>query len=549
MPSQPYIQLQHVSFFIESALDINQWSYSFSPLKYGIVGDNGSGKSTLLKLICGELSAHDGVILNNGTIAYCPQQYNPPAQTRIADTLQVSDKLNALSNISQGSTNPLDYECIASDWDITERIASIFSVLDISDLSLSQHFNHLSGGQKTKILLARVMLSRADFIVLDEPTNNLDQATRQQLIGWIAQQDCGFLIVSHDRELLNTMSCIVELSRLGLNSYGGNYNHYKERKDIEEASYEHAIHAQKEILKKSKQRAQTRRETHEQGEALGRRGKIAQIKARGSYDKIAFKTQQGRSEKTNKRIRIQAERKISGINETLNDAMGRVEHKHDIHADLSATTVPLKKSVLTIDSLCFAYKESEPLINTMNISIIGPERIALQGKNGAGKTTLIKLILNELQPKSGSLHVGVDKIGYLNQEVSFLNPEHTLIEAFEYHNPDINTRHAYFALASMNFRGRDGLKKVAHLSGGEKIRAGLSIQLLSSHPPQLIILDEPTNHLDLRSISAIESMIKAYKGAVIAISHDLHFLKNIHIERYIAIERLTMSRNQRCDTS
>jgi ATPase subunit of ABC transporter with duplicated ATPase domains len=230
-----------------------------------------------------------------------------------------------------------------------------------------------------------------------------------------------------------------------------------------------------------------------------------------------------------------AELRIQQINEKLQAAKSQIEIKEAIHADLSATKVPLSKNVLLINDLTFAYPNQPPLFSDFNLSITGPERIAILGKNGCGKSTLIQLINGQIQAQKGTILCGITFIRTLNQTCHFLIPEISLVENFQFFNPTATEQDAYAALASFQFRNSAALKKVSGLSGGERIRAGLAISLLSKTPPQLIILDEPTNHLDLRSIQAIESALSEYQGAMIVISHDEAFLKNINISRSIAL--------------
>lgn len=175
------------------------------------------------------------------------------------------------------------------------------------------------------------------------------------------------------------------------------------------------------------------------------------------------------------------------------------------------------------------------LIDKFDLTIQGPERVALLGANGSGKTTLIKLILGELQPLNGNINVGVQQVNYLDQDTYQLYPDRTVLENFMLFNPEINDSNTRLYLAQFLFKNKDVLKAVRLLSGGEKLRALLACILMSKQPPQLLILDEPTNHMDLASIAAIESCLLNYKGALIVISHDEYFLKHIGITKYINI--------------
>ncbi|MCH9757403.1 MAG: ATP-binding cassette domain-containing protein [Gammaproteobacteria bacterium] len=173
-------------------------------------------------------------------------------------------------------------------------------------------------------------------------------------------------------------------------------------------------------------------------------------------------------------------------------------------------------------------------MNNFNLHLSGPERVAITGPNGCGKSTLIQLIRGLLLPSAGEIMIGVKTVAYLDQTMSFLDPSLSVLDNFLMLNPDAQHFDAYSALGPFKFRNKEAKKYVGQLSGGERMRAGLAISLMSSTPPQLIILDEPTNHLDLDAIGAIEEALVQYQGAILVISHDEAFLENIKIDRSIS---------------
>jgi len=535
--SNPNISIHNLSFHIsDTAVRFDSINLSFSQRKIGVIGDNGIGKTSLFKLITGELAPTSGTIHCNASICYCPQIIKTN-YANIATALGVKPILDALQRIKSGSTNEDDYAMLNEQWDIEEKVKKTLDYFYFKTDSLCDDFNTLSGGEKTKLQLARAYLSQADFILLDEPTNNLDQATRLRLQQFINSSKKHFIVISHDRDLLNQMNEIVELSTLGINHYGGNYNYYFSEKQKSIQAAVQLLNARKEETKKAKQLAQIRRERHEQAAAKGRKAKIAEIRAKGSYDKLGFKSAQGRSEATNKRIKEQAKRKINGTEEQLSLAKTRLEFKTSIDVSLDATQVPKGKTVLNIENLTFYYDTKKPLFRNFNLHLQGPERVALTGKNGCGKTTLIKLIRQQLPPIAGRINLGVKHICYLDQQISFLDKEKSLLDNFIEKNPKATLEDAHLALAQFNFRNQSALKQVKHLSGGERIRAGLAISMMSDTAPQLIILDEPSNHLDIRSIEQIEMSLANYQGALIVISHDQSFLSRLSVNRYIQLEK------------
>ena len=533
MTHAPRLLINRLSYAIPNTpVQFDDVTLSFTNKRYGIIGDNGSGKTTLLKLIAGLIKPHQGTIVCDGTMAYCPQYLESiTPEISILELLDIQEKWDALHRVQLGEIRDHDFELIGDDWGLESEVATLFQHLNLSPLLLQSPFSTLSGGQKTKVLLAKAMLSKADFILLDEPTNNLDSASRKILREWIKNSEHGFIIVSHDRELLGSMDEMIELTAKGIHRYGGNYAMYDQQKSLIQTGLQHQVEQAKRQVKQFESSIQTTSARHAERQKKGRDDR----KSGRQGDKLLAGSMKNSSENTQSRNRSLAELRIQQINDKLQAAKSQIEIKEAIHADLSATKVPLSKNVLLIHDLLFAYTNQPPLFSEFNLSITGPERIAILGKNGSGKSTLIQLINGQIQPQKGTIQCGVTLIRTLDQTCHFLIPEISLVENFQFFNPTATQQDAYAALASFQFRNSAALKKVSDLSGGERIRAGLAISLLSKTPPQLIILDEPTNHLDLRSIQAIESALSEYQGAMIVISHDEAFLKNINLSRSIAL--------------
>ncbi|ABS78299.1 hypothetical protein CbuD7D7780_04395 [Coxiella burnetii] len=533
MHRKPQILINHLSYTIpDSLVRFEGLTLSLEQRRYGIIGDNGVGKTTLLKLIAQIIKPKQGSVQTNSLVVSCPQNYEPTkANETVAETLGIADKLEALARINQGDFHDRNYEIVGGDWDIEARAQKILMDLKLLNTGFTRHFSTLSGGQKTKCLLAKMMLVHAEFILFDEPTNNLDQNSRDQFYQWVRKSKQGLLIVSHDRMLLDQTDEIIEITTKGVHRYGGNYTFYHEQKTIQQEALTRQLFDAKCKIKNAEKSVQKTKEKHDQ---RSKKGKT--LRKKGKIDKLTANSMKGRSEKTQSRNSTAATQMIQQAEERLTAAKSRIEIKEPIHADLSATKIPNGKTVIEIKAMHFSYPAQPCLFENFNLSIIGPERIALLGNNGSGKTTLIKLILGELKPKKGHISCGITSVCYLDQQVNFLDKSLSLIDNFQKLNPKINQRDPYFALASFNFRNKETEKLARNLSGGERIRAGLAISLLSKTPPQLIILDEPTNHLDIRSIEAIENALNAYEGALIAISHDQCFLENIGIRRNIKID-------------
>lgn len=505
----------------------NNLVYTFAAEKIGLIGKNGIGKSTLLKLITGEFAPNSGSVNIIGKVAYCPQNYSIYAEQTIAEILAIQPKLEALDRIIQGSSNIIDFEILDEDWNIRERVNEQLSKFELR-LDLMRKIDSLSGGEITRLMLAKQFISNPDFIILDEPTNNLDLKSRNLLYKAVAEWSGGLLIVSHDRQLLNLMDKIVAITALGIKTYGGNFNAYVEQKTLEQDAVARQLEDAKKQINKISASVQKTLEQHAKRQAMGNK-----LRKKGGQPKILLNAMANRSSKTQSAMAIQKEHLITDAQKKLVAAKERVEINPEIKISIPKTFVPENKLVLQIKNLTFGHEKQEPIINDFDLTIQGAERIAITGDNGSGKTTLLKLIIGELKPKSGNIIWGINQVRYLDQRVNLLDPNTSVLDNFRNFNPDVTENNARTFLAQFLFRNVTALKLVKDLSGGEKLRALLACILMAKDPPQLLILDEPTNHLDFESIASIESALKNYQGAILVVSHDEQFINNIGITRIV----------------
>ncbi len=535
MIANPRIILHQINYSINNQAIISGFDFSFSTGKYGVVGRNGIGKSTLLRLIAGEISPSSGSIQVKGKIAYFSQEALDSPMASVADVLGISQKLQALDRIAQGGLNEQDFALVGDDWLLAETVQRQLRAFNLDGITFDRVFNSLSGGERSRLMLIKALLADADMLILDEPTNNLDHHSRQALYQTMTAWKSGLIVVSHDRELLNLMEHIIEMSSLGIHSYGGNYTDYIEQKRLEQEAAEQTLQAAVQIQQQGKQLTQKRRETHEQARAKGRLARKTEIIKTGRIkSRIELGSAKGRSEKTQRKINLQTERKLSQISSRVEAARSKIEQNREIMIDLPHTQIPKGKMMVEIKNMSFHYPSPEKnLIENFSFTLQGPERIAICGDNGSGKTTFVKLILNQLSPSAGSILLGTDRISYLDQTVKTIDPQLSVLENFILLNPDIRELDARYHLANFLFRNDAALKLGSHLSSGERLRAALACLLMSPTPPQLLILDEPTNHLDLMTIATIESALRKYQGALMVITHDMTFLNNINIQKII----------------
>ncbi|MEW6090501.1 MAG: ABC-F family ATP-binding cassette domain-containing protein [Pseudomonadota bacterium] len=498
----------------------------FGQVRTGLVGRNGTGKTTLLKLISGEYVPVRGTIHVDARLSILRQRVQPASDETIATLFGADAALDLLRRAGTGRAAP--GELSEADWTLEARIAECLAGLGL-EASPETPLAALSGGQRTRAMLAALTFTEPDFLLLDEPTNNLDAEGREAVKHLLARWKRGAIIVSHDRALLEEMDEIVELTSLGAARYGGNWSHYRRQKALELQAAEHDLaNAQRKL----KEIARISQETREKQAQRDKRGRAK--KAKGDLPRIILGARKNNAEATSgKNVRLAEHRQIQA-KEDASAARARIEVLQPFTITLAPAGLHAGRLVLEAKSLHGGHDKEAPIIRNLSMTIEGPERIAITGANGSGKTTLLKLLTGELEPFSGSVRLHVPH-AMLDQQVSLIDRELTVADNFLRLNPDMDERSCRAALARFRFRAEAALQSAGTLSGGEMLRAGLACVLGGLRPPPLLLLDEPTNHLDMESTEILEEGIAAYDGALIAISHDETFLDAIRIGRRIDI--------------
>jgi ATPase subunit of ABC transporter with duplicated ATPase domains len=502
-------------------------TFAFGAERTGLVGRNGVGKTTLIRLILGELAPASGSVTVRGRVGVLRQALAPPPGARVADVLGVTEALARLALIAAGEGRETDFA--QADWMLEARLAEALARVGLAGLDPDRPAAALSGGEATRVALAGLIAAEPDLILLDEPTNNLDASARdlvaQVLAGWRG----GAIVISHDRGLLRQMDRMVELSSLGAKVHGGNYDLYAARKAEEESAAARDLAGAERAVARVEREAQATREKKARRDAAGRR-----FAAAGGTPRIVLGAMAERAENSGGRANLLAERQRGEAAAELADAEARVERLRRLDFDLPPSGLAAGKSVLACEDVSFAYPGGASLLRGLSFRMAGPERGAVTGPNGSGKSSLIRLVTGELEPISGRVARGV-AAALLDQKTALLAEDETLLEAFRRLNPGANDNAAYAALARFLFRNTAAQKRVAELSGGERLRAALACVLMSARPPQLLILDEPSNHLDLDSIAAVEAALRGYDGALLVVSHDRDFLDAVRIDREVRL--------------
>ncbi|MPR32022.1 ATP-binding cassette domain-containing protein [Cytophagaceae bacterium SJW1-29] len=499
--------------------------------KVALIGHNGAGKSTLLKIIAGELQPSYGQVLCDTKPYYIPQIFGQFNHLTVAQALQVENKLDALKKILTGDVSEENLNLLDDDWTIEERCAESMNYWQLTDLDLSQKMGTLSGGQKTKVVLAGISIHQPPLVLLDEPSNHLDSESRQLLYRFIQSTPSTLVVVSHDRKLLNSLDTICEMSKGGITRYGGNYDFYAEQKRIETNALNQDIQSREKALRKAKEKE---RETLQRQQKLDARGKKKQKKA--GVARIMINTLRNNAENSTSKLKEVHAEKIGGLSNELRELRNELSDldKMKFGFDNSA----LHRGKILFDTAKLNYKYGDDFLwqEDLTLQITSGERIALKGSNGSGKTTLIKLILGTLDPQIGTVYRAAGNSVYIDQDYSLIDNNLTVYEQAQRFNVSALQEHEIkIRLNRFLFAKEYWDKPNSTLSGGEKMRLMLCCLTINTQSPDLIVLDEPTNNLDIQNVEILTAAINEYQGTLIVVSHDEYFLEQINSQKEIRL--------------
>lgn len=490
------VTLCDVSFELPNGrLLFEDLSLSLKPGLTALVGPNGVGKSTLARILSGDLEPTQGTVRRNADITFFPQREEPQSVT------------------------------------VDEYLGAVWSAWGES---LLQEINHqmlctsLSGGQWMRVRLARTLDDQ--FLILDEPTNDLDRNGREAVTQFLQYRGGGSLFISHDRECLALSEDVLELSNRGLSQFGGGWLTYMRSKETERKRLN-------QTLEKAKQeRSEALADQYKQRvrqEKRNRQG--AAVAARGGQAKILLGRQKRRAQVSSGKQSAAALDRIHQTINTVHQALKDLKVDPVMYADLIGHEVASQKLVLETQDFNIRFEDwvfSEDL--TLNWR--GNIRLALKGENGTGKSTLIQALLGVEYETRGEIRRGKLKTLYVDQRCALLDESKTLLENMR-ESSALTETELRNGLARFLFVDQTVFQKVEDLSGGERLRATLARGFLASDQPELLILDEPTNNLDLANIEFLENIVRQYRGALIIISHDETFLKNCGLNLELTLLR------------
>ena len=471
--------------------------------RIALVGPNGAGKSTLLKCILGIEELDEGQVVMSpvASIGYLQQDVNlgdaslaEEIETAWEDVHALENKLQELTTYletheaSESDLQRLDYLQNRLEWlggyDYEQKTKRIVYGLGFTDKDLYKPANAFSGGQKTRINLAKALVRSPDFLFLDEPTNHLDMEMLEWLEGYLSSYRGGILIVSHDRYFMDRIvTGVVELDHHKATTYRGNYSRYVAQREERLKADTIAYEKQQEYIKKTEEYIDKYR--------AGIKSKMAR----------------GRQSQLNRLERLEAP-----------------ETSHSLDFKFPPAAMSADK-VLVLDHVSIGYKTDDPIIDDVSVVVRRGESVALIGPNGAGKSTMVKAIVGELFPTEGHIDIGNRvQVGYFSQEHEELHDRWQVVDEI-INNYNFTEEKARNVLGSFLFKGDDVFKLVGDLSGGE--RARLALLKLFLQGDNFLILDEPTNHLDVPTREIVERALQQFGGTCFIISHDRYFLDQV----------------------
>ena len=581
----PHITLDHISYAHPGEPPLfTDLSAVFSAPLTGLIGDNGTGKTTLFRLILSEIKPSHGTISAPPRIAYLPQDLGLSEHQHLADSFGITKILRALDALESGDYSPDLYDTIGDAWDIEERTLATLAEYGFSpalatdaadphairDL-LMRSLSTFSGGQTVTAALAALLHSNPEFILLDEPTNNLDSAAKKRLFAALETLAYPALIISHDRDLLAHMNAIAELhadreGRAHLRIYEGNYDTYRAARKAEESAAHRRVSEAKNEVRKAK------KEWIRAHEIIS--GNTSHVWKDDQPDTIRALAKDASRQAANK-LRGTRSSDLSKAQSIYEETQENLRVQECIYLELAQDALPAGRKVLELQRVgkdsCVSAQQSAEFKNahTQNtvshetqpykvdysfrgqdfpeaFILTGPEHLRITGANGSGKTVLLNAIAHANDPGYRSpvppayrVLYRLGNAAYLPQRIT-LDPERTLLETVQRANTEASEQHLRDQLARLLFRRESVHQHIGNLSGGERFRAALATVLLTDPVPQLLLLDEPTNNLDISSVDWLVQALDAYTGALIIVSHDEDFCERIRIDRTLSLSVKTL---------
>ncbi|TKK27349.1 ABC transporter ATP-binding protein [Pseudomonas sp. CFBP13528] len=523
------ISLQHLCFqFANGDTVLEDLTLSIDQTPTGIVGRNGRGKSILAQLMAGILQPSSGTLKAPAHVVYVPQTVVVRPGATVADLTGTAQCLAALERMIQGVGLAGDLELIDERWDLAERLRTALDTAGLPSLSAASQVDRLSGGQLARVALIGAWLAAPQLLILDEPSNHLDSCGRAWLLQQLAAWRGGLVVVSHDRQLLNTMGRIIELSPLGVQAYGGNYVAYLEQRDAQQQAATAAWEYAREQRSRERQRLQKAHDSLQRHAAHSRKqAETANVdrftRARWKSTATQIVSARGSAHRDHK----------DALDAQVRQAYERVVDETPTLLTLPGSALANGRQVVSLQQAQLPWLDPRAPSTYLSLDLTGPVRVAVRGPNGCGKSSLLKLLAGQWHAVSGTCAVSVP-CAYIDQHLTQLDDQRSIVDQLNLLDTPLVEGELRTRLALLQLDALRVTRPAGQLSGGERLKAAMAIALWRATPAQLLLLDEPTNHLDLETVMAFEQALKGFTGALVAVSHDEAFLQAIQPSHYLS---------------
>ncbi len=494
---------------------------------HALTGRNGVGKSVLGALLAKAKAPSAGQVWHHGQVGYLPQHTQATNQT-VAEAFGVAEVLAAQARLSAGQASEADWDLMAAAgseaWLLTDVLEQVLQAQGLRPGMLMQPLQGLSGGEQTKVQLLALQHRGVDVMILDEPSNHLDQAGVEWLCAWLQQCGLGVLLISHDERLLAIAEVIDELDELGLHRSEGGWAAHQQSMKQRQVGAEALLAKQQQAVLRAQKAQQQAGERSQQSQSRGSKGRAV-----ANQSKLLLDKQKNRSEATQGRINSQYEHRIEAAQTACSEAQAQV-----LSLDpLAFCVAPVAASgplVASASELVLPYGASAPL----GFTVAAGGKWVVTGANGSGKSTLLAVLAGALAASSGTAYATASVLR-VDQHFSFLDPTVSALANFMAQAPGLREDEYRTRLAQLRLRRDKALYPVGQLSGGEQLKVALACLFSGVVAPALLLLDEPDNHLDQASRALLVAALNQYPGAWMVVSHRPAFVAALAVEEYLCL--------------
>ncbi|MBP6115764.1 MAG: ABC-F family ATP-binding cassette domain-containing protein [Neisseriaceae bacterium] len=514
-PSSPKPLFDHLSLSIGRRL-------------HALTGRNGIGKSVLGAVLAKVITPTSGQVWHHGRVGYLPQQTHESAQT-VAEAFGVAELLAAQTRLAEGQASEADFGVLAEagteGWLVAEAINQRLQAQGLRAGLLTQPMASLSGGEQTKVRLLALLYAGAEVIVLDEPSNHLDEAGVAWLCEWLQASGLGALLITHDERLLAIAEVIDELDELGLHRSEGGWATHQATMAQRQAGAEALLAKQQRAVSSAQQAQQERQERSQQSQSRGKKGRFA-----AGQSKLLLDRQKNRSEATQGRVNSQYAHRLETALAARDAASEQVPDLDPLGLCV-APLAPAGPIVASASDLVLPYGDQTPL----NFTLRAGQKWALLGPNGSGKSTLLAVLAGAAAPQSGQAYATATVLR-VDQHFSFLDPQLSALANFMAFAPGLREDEYRTRLAQLRLRRDKALYPLGQLSGGEQLKVALACLFSGVVAPALLLLDEPDNHLDQASRALLGQALNQYQGAWLVVSHRPAFVAALAVDEVLRLQ-------------